>query len=324
VELSPLSVSVQPLATLPRAAVAPGIAAESSRIQSSWFSLSFEPHTARIVSLQHRASGRDLVKAASEWECFGPVRETVAYRSEKSLVAGDPRYDLFQVAEAEFQKVHEDEPCWNRNWPARRERPSRLARVQTHVDAEGAHLQRVYLMEGIQGELAQSITLFAHEPRVRFTAYFNKADVLDPESLYFTFPFQMPEAKCYFNSGEQAVAFDEDQLPGACRDWVPAESWIGVAGAGGCIVLACPDAPMFQVGGFNFGRGIRSASGLDQAFLLAWPMNNYWNTNFRASQPGFIRLNYELTWLEQFKAADCHNFGSSCLRPPLWHPAAAA
>ena len=148
-------------------------------------------------------------------------------------------------------------------------------------------------MEGVQGELLQTITLLAHEPRVRFTAYFNKADVLDPEALYFTFPFQMPQAQGYFDAGGQVVAFDRDQLPGACRDWVAAESWVGVAGADGCLVLACPDAPMFQVGGFNYGRGIKSAAGLDQSLLLAWPMNNYWNTNFRVSQPGFIRLNYE-------------------------------
>ena len=321
-DLPPLGHAVCPMSKLPRASVAPGVTAAKDGIASPHFALTFDPATARITSLQHCASGRQSVNSALEWELFGPVRETIAQRSDRSREVGDPRYDLFQVSEAEYQRIHEDGDCWNHAWPARRDRPSQLVRVQTRVDAEGAHFLRSYLMEGVQGELLQTITLLAHEPRVRFTAYFNKADVLDPEALYFTFPFQMPQAQSYFDAGGQVVAFDRDQLPGACRDWVAAESWVGVAGADGCLVLACPDAPMFQVGGFNYGRGIKSAAGLDQSLLLAWPMNNYWNTNFRVSQPGFIRLNYEMAWFEHFEPAQCSLFASSCLRPPIWHPVA--
>jgi hypothetical protein len=35
-----------------------------------------------------------------------------------------------------------------------------------------------------------------------------------------------------------------------------------------------------------------------------------------------MRLNYELGWFERFEPASCNAFGSSCLRPPLWHPVA--
>jgi hypothetical protein len=321
-DMSPLALTVSPLSKLPRASVAPGVTVSEVGIESPHFALAFDPANARITSLQHRVSGRECANSSSEWDLFGAVRETVAQRSDKSRAVGDPRYDLFQVSEAEYQRIHEDGDCWNHTWLARRERPGQLVRVQTRVDAEGAHLFRAFLMGGIQGELLQTITLLAHEPRVRFTAYFNKADVLDPESLYFTFPLRMPQAQCYFDAGGQVVGFDRDQLPGACRDWVATESWVGAAGADGCLVLASPDTPLFQVGGFNYGRGIKSAAGLDQAFLLAWPINNYWNTNFRVSQPGHIRLNYELAWFEQFEPANCSRFGSSCLRPPLWHPVA--
>jgi hypothetical protein len=105
---------------------------------------------------------------------------------------------------------------------------------------------------------------------------------------------------------------------------VAAETGVSVAGDDGCLVLASPDAPLFQIGGFNYGRGNKTSVGLDQSLLLAWPMNNYWNTNFRASQPGFIRLGYELGWFEKFEERVCREFGQSCACPPVWHPIAAA
>ena len=128
----------------------------------------------------------------------------------------------------------------------------------------------------------------------------------------------------HFDAGGQATAFDADQLPGACRDWLAVGDWVSVSGAAGCLALACPDAPLWQVGGFNYGRGVKTADGLNQALLLAWPMNNYWNTNFRGTQSGLVRLRWELACFETFDAGDCARFGISSARPVLWHPLAAA
>jgi hypothetical protein len=328
VELAAKELKHLALETLPRAKVAAGVAAKPDAITSPHFVLEFDPATGRMRSLKPLVKsgvpGRELVNPASPWELFGPVRETVATPSVEARAAGDLRYDLFQVTEAIYQRVHDDEILWNRHWPARHDKPEQVLRVETHVDAEGAHLVRVFRMAGVNGELEQSITLLAHEPRVRFEAYFNKADVLEPESLYFTFPFQMPGAQSHYDTGGGLVAFDREQLPGACRDWVAAETGVTVAGDDGCLVLASPDAPLFQIGGFNYARGNQTAAGLDQSVLVAWPMNNYWNTNFRASQPGFIRLSYELGWFDKFEARVCREFGESCACPPVWHPVAEA
>jgi len=309
------------LQQLPPAVVPSGVSAHGGSLVSPYFAMEFDAATGRVTSLKHLASGRECVAAASPWDLFGPVRETVAQRSEKSRGCGDPRYDLYSVTESDFQRVHDDEDCWNHNWPARHEKPAEVVRIETRVDALGAHLVRTYRMAGINGDLTQTITLLAHEPRVRFEAYFNKADVLEPEALYFTFPFEMPRAQSYFDTASQMVAFDREQLPGSSRDWVPVESCISVTGGNGCLMLASPDTPMFQIGGFNYGRGHKTAAGLDQSLLIAWPMNNYWNTNFRVSQPGHIRLSYELGWQEKFDAGVCREFGQSCACPPLWHPA---
>jgi hypothetical protein len=321
-DLPPRGVSKWSFRELPRAQVASDVREEKGSVESRHFVLRFDPVSGRILSLQHCASGRECVDADNDWEFFGPVRETVGTPSAEAHAAGDLRYDLFQVTERTFQRVHDDEILWNRNWLARHER-AELVRVATRVDPEGAHLVRAFRLAGVEGELEQTVTLLAHEPRVRFEAYFNKGNVTDPEALYFTFPLQMPQSQMYFDAGGQATAFDADQLSGACRDWLATGNWVAVASAEGCITLACPDAPLWQVGGFNYGRGVKSAAGLNQALLLAWPMNNYWNTNFRAAQPGFLRLRWELSYMEKFDADNCVRFGVSSACPVVWHPIGA-
>ncbi len=77
---------------------------------------------------------------------------------------------------------------------------------------------------------------------------------------------------------------------------------------------------MFQIGGLHYGRDLRDASGLNQALLFAWPTNNYWNTNFRAAQPGYVRFRYELTRGPVFDPAASARFAAAAARPVMFHP----
>ncbi|MGL5616288.1 MAG: hypothetical protein ACRDD2_08680, partial [Sarcina sp.] len=35
--------------------------------------------------------------------------------------------------------------------------------------------------------------------------------------------------------------------------------------------------------------------------LYSWPMNNIWETNFKASLAGFIEFNYSISWFNSTK-----------------------
>jgi hypothetical protein len=179
-------------------------------------------------------------------------------------------------------------------------------------------------MPGVVGEMKQTVTLLSHEPRVRFTAYFNKADEHNPESLFFTFPLAMEAAQAHFDTAGLPLAYDREQLPGACRDWFTAGSFVAVESKAnpraGCLTLACPDAPLFHVGGFHFARRRRDVSDANQALLMAWATNNYWDTNFRASQPGFLRFRFELARSDAYQPAESARFAESVARPVLFHP----
>ena len=324
VEIPPLTGMTLPLIELNKTATG-DVHHGDGYVESKFWRLEFDNKTGSIKSLITRQNGNEYFDSAAGWDLFGPVQETVAKPSAAARKLNDPRYDFFAASEANFDDViHSDAGAWVRDWQARHTRPQCNAKVRTEVDGDGVRLIRTFLMAGVNGEMIQTISLSAHEPRVRFEAFFNKADITEPESLYFTFPFAMHKAQIHFDTAGCDVAYDKEQLPGACRDWFTAGSYVAVAGRGGCLTLACPDAPLFQVGGFHYGRGVKNSRGLNHALLLAWPMNNYWNTNFRASQPGLIRFRYELSWAEKFSAAACARFAASVARPVVFHPVAAS
>ncbi len=56
---------------------------------------------------------------------------------------------------------------------------------------------------------------------------------------------------------------------------------------------------------------------------MAWPLNNYWNTNFRASQPGWLRFRYELTTHGPFQARAAAVTGLEASHPVETHPVLA-
>jgi hypothetical protein len=116
---------------------------------------------------------------------------------------------------------------------------------------------------------------------------------------------------------------DTQQLPGCCRDWVTVSSYVDVHDARGGVTLACPDMPLVMVGGFTFGQRQLSIDRSQKPLLLAWLLNNYWTTNFRVSQPGFLRFHYELATHSGFNAVKAARVGAFGRGPLIAHPVVA-
>ena len=119
----------------------------------------------------------------------------------------------------------------------------------------------------------------------------------EPHAIYLPLPVALePAWQCHFETGGAVVRLDDEQLPYASRHYITTQRFIRIADDAHELTVACPDAPLWQVGGYTFGRHQEPDGRVARArpLLLAWLTNNYWMTNFQADQGGRIRFRFFL------------------------------
>ena len=180
-------------------------------------------------------------------------------------------------------------------------------RDQTH-----STLQNVRFAPGIDGPLWQSIVLtgsssgfaddgvaceirlFKTAKRIDLVFKGRKLPVTDPEAVYIAFPFSLQGGKLWFEAQGGMVRPGENQIPGTANDWNAVQNFASLRGTDGQIVLTSSEIPLMQFGGINTGRYNPTAKPETQQ-IFSWVLNNYWTTNFRASQEGEMTWSYSLT-----------------------------
>lgn len=311
---------VVPKDQLKLSAVPPTACAVNERvIESKFYRLEFEPNSGRIKSLIDRELGFELVDPQSDWDFLGFVRESVDLEKHST---GRPKYHgRDALFDTDFEKLSEQMLTgWKPDWPARREKPTGPFDTGVQLHPLGSRL--VVECKSAPGatDLRWQITLPADRKAIVFEAAFQKTQTMAPEGIYFTIPLAIDSWRAWYDSSGVSVELDDDQLRGSVRDFQTVSSFASVGNKKCHLVLACPDAPMVQFGGFHFGKCLSKVPRESNCLLLAWPMNTYWDTNFPASQPGFQRFRYELTSRDNFQAEHDLKFGLTAGSPIEYHP----
>lgn len=112
-----------------------------------------------------------------------------------------------------------------------------------------------------------------------------------------------------------------DQLPGVCLDYFTVQGWVDLSNEELGVTVAMPENPMVQLGDFHFGHNQTECT-LERAMLLGWVTNNYWETNFRAHQPGRVHARYQIRpYTGSFNELQSHRFGleAAYAQPLLQH-----
>jgi hypothetical protein len=280
-------------------------------IESEYYRLEYETPTGRITSLIDKKRNWQILDPSSPLTFFEYVNEEPDPRinpGRSSLYARDMKGEKYDIS------------LWQKDWRAQRRTTAATTECKIEEVVRGVQLIIKSEAMGVKN-LEQRITFLEDSSYIQLSVKFYKEDIRTAEATYFAFPLNLSKNwKSHFDTAGVPVELDSDQLPGASRDWVTVESFVSVHNLDKGVSLICPDAPMVQIGDFNFARKNKTIARNDNPLLLAWPLNNYWDTNFRASQPGYIELNYHFRAHGKFDPITMPSENKSKIVPLEIHP----
>lgn len=146
---------------------------------------------------------------------------------------------------------------------------------------------------------------------VYITNTIDKEKIYAPEAVHFAFPLRVPGGVMRYDLAFGHCEVEKDQIQGGNRNFLTMENWIDVSNDHYGVTVACPDAPIFQAGGITMDAvvtGWIEKLEPSQTFF-SYAMNNYWETNFAASQEGLVSFGYQVRPHHGFDPVKAEQFG---------------
>ncbi|HPI72247.1 MAG TPA: glycoside hydrolase family 38 C-terminal domain-containing protein [bacterium] len=150
--------------------------------------------------------------------------------------------------------------------------------------------------------------LFETTKRIDLHFTLRKQPVPDPEAIYVAFPFQLDGGIFTYEAQGGFVTPGENQVPRSASDWQTVQNFISLRNNAAQVVLGSNEIPLVQFGGLNLGKWQENAQ-ISQPHVYSWVMNNYWFTNFCATQEGELRWSYYLTSTGETEKTAAVQFG---------------
>ena len=191
-----------------------------------------------------------------------------------------------------------------------------VARLEITSDAPGT------------ARLVRRVSLAAGADEVDLETIVDKTPVREKESAHLAFPVNIRGGVFRADLGEAVVEFENDQLPGSCKDFVGVTSAIDVSNGQAGVTIASFDAPLFEIGALTDERSVTGkprawrtqvAAGSD---LFAYLLNNYWHTNYKADQAGPMTFRFLVRPHGVFDPSQLRRLGAETEQPLLVVPAA--
>ena len=183
-------------------------------------------------------------------------------------------------------------------------------------------------------KLTRKVRLIAGDPRIEIINTVDKRQVLDPEGVYFAFPFNIPGGRIRIDIPWGVLRPETDQLPGANRNFNSVQRWVDVSNERFGMTWVTPDAPMIKLDPIKIigkGRGESQfvsemgTAGIKQWWneslnpgqsFFSWVMSNHWETNYKAYQEGEITYRYVMIPHDKgYNAFEGEKFGRGICQP---------
>jgi hypothetical protein len=275
---------------------------ENGVIENHRYRVTFDRVCGGIKSLYDKKLNWELVDQNAPYAFNGFMHEQVADTAHEW-----PRHLMYRVEyDAPLAEIPDG---WKTGWRAQYARAERVVTHKAQHTLLGWVVEQQLEAPGISGLLNQRVFLPDYADWIECSAAWDMGLTTHPEATYLLYPFNVPDAVARYDVGGQAVIAGDEQLPRVCRDYFTVQGWVDFSNDERGVTIAVPDNPMVQFGDFHFGH-YQAEFQLERAMLLGWVTNNYWETNFRAYQPGRVQARYRILPHEgAFDEAPAHRFG---------------
>jgi hypothetical protein len=158
------------------------------------------------------------------------------------------------------------------------------------------------------------LILFSGQKKIEFINHVQKTEVYTKEGVYFAFPFAMEQPHFRYEIQNGFVDPSRDQLPGAGKEWFSVQHWVAAEQDGVTAALVPVDASLVALG--DIVRGTWPVEfGQRPGTIFSYVMNNYWDTNYAASQGGDFTFHYVLTSGNNLEPAYLSRLGREEMSP---------
>ena len=163
-------------------------------------------------------------------------------------------------------------------------------------------------------EWTTRLVLYDNIKRIDFVNTLNREATYDKEAGYFAFPFGLNEPEFYVEIPDGVMRPKKDMLDGACMQWYCAQDFVAAADDKCAVVWTAVDSPLITIGDIN-RETFQSPIPIENGHLYAYAFNNYWFTNYKASQGGPHTFRFAMTSARTISDLEAKKFGESVQSP---------
>ena len=221
--------------------------------------------------------------------------ERYLYEREGGGVWGAMDWEMNRFLQRRIYETLADRDIMNHRTTRGMERTS-LTDVRVTGGAHGP-LYRSLVVEGqcpglTEHGLRCEVKLYADQPRVELDYAMRPTANTNPIAYYVAFPFT--GRRLTFDVQGGFVRPGENQLEGTASEWNTIQHFVSARADGYQVLLSSKEVPLVQLGHMLDGP-FEYVKHYDRPHVYSWVTNNYWVTNFRASQEGEMQWHYTLT-----------------------------
>jgi len=144
--------------------------------------------------------------------------------------------------------------------------------------------------------ITEEIKLTAGANRIDLNYTLDKQKIYTPEAVRMAFPFNIPNAAVNVQNAIGYYQTEKEQIKGSCKNFFTMNNYADVSNQEYGVTFVSPDAPLIETGGLTNDAKILGwrDTCMPGSSIYSFLMNNYWHTNFCATQEGISSYRYQL------------------------------